>query len=114
MRTYSDGDKGGPYYVFHLRKNLKYRGCPKYESCWGKTKRDFRLVINSIHKVDNFSVIKKIEERLLTPEGKEVYSRRMPMIERIFAEIKSNIGYRKFLRKGFQNVQTEWNVICMA
>jgi transposase len=52
--------------------------------------------------------------RMATPEGKEAYRHRAPVIEGTFGTIKGNMGVRFFLLRGLQKVRTEWLWICTA
>ncbi len=44
----------------------------------------------------------------------DIYSKRAPDIEEVFAHIKHNMGIRQFLHRGIDKVQTEWLWICSA
>ena len=45
---------------------------------------------------------------------RELYRRRKCTIEPVFGQIKSGMGFRQFLRRGLQNVGSEWNIVCAA
>lgn len=52
--------------------------------------------------------------KLAEPEGSELYSRRSHTIEPVFGNIKANLGYRRFSRRGLPAVNSEWRLICTA
>ncbi len=53
-------------------------------------------------------------ERLKSPEGKAIYSRRMHAAETPFAYIKAILGVRRFLLRGLEKVRIEWLWVCTA
>ncbi len=48
---------------------------------------------------------------LATDRGNELYRRRQPMIEPVFAQMKFNRGQDRFKRRGRGAVRTEWRLI---
>lgn len=56
----------------------------------------------------------KVAERMETPEGKEVYKRRMHIVETVFGYLKGALGIRQFLYRGIEKVKNEWSWICVA
>ncbi len=52
--------------------------------------------------------------RLRTPEGKAMYAKRKSTVEPVFGIIKEVLGFRRFHLRGFDAVQGEWNLMCMA
>jgi transposase len=113
LRVYSNKDKGGPYYIFRLTKNQYCSKCKVKDQCW-RTSKNFRIVVVTVSKVDHYQLTKELEQQLMSSEGKKIYSRRMPLIERTFAEIKANLGFRRFMRRYKESVQMEWTLVCMA
>lgn len=53
-------------------------------------------------------------ERLVTPEGRELYALRQQTVERVFANIKNNMGLRRFLLSGKDGAASEIWLACMA
>ncbi len=60
---------------------------------------------------DSVTVMK---HRLKTQEGKEKYAKRKGSSEPVFGVIKAAMGYRSFLLRGYQAIQGEWSLVCMA
>ena len=56
----------------------------------------------------------KMDQRMQTPEGRNVYRRRKWMAEYPFGILKSVLGLRQFLLRGLQKVRTEWLWACTA
>jgi transposase len=52
--------------------------------------------------------------RLLTEEGRAIYSKRQHMIEPVFGHTKGNKGFRQFLQRGIEAVSAEWDLMMAA
>src|SRR5204862_2678402 len=52
--------------------------------------------------------------RLRTPQGKKRYGLRKQTPEPVFGIIKSVMGFRQFLLRGFDCVSGEWSLVTMA
>ena len=55
-----------------------------------------------------------MEQRFSKPENKKLYSKRQPMNEGAFAQIKENLGFRKLYRRGLKAINTEFELITAA
>ncbi len=53
-----------------------------------------------------------MDAKLATDAGTEAYRKRQHSIEPVFGNIKSNLGYRRFTRRGMPAVHAEWRLIC--
>ncbi len=58
--------------------------------------------------------VEAMKHRLKTREGKAKYAKRKGSSEPVFGVIKAVMGYRSFLLRGYQAVQGEWSLVCMA
>jgi len=90
--------------------------CKYYENCKGylkNKKKDKTFWIEKI-KLDNLELIDEFQSKMKSEEGKKIYSRRMPTIERAFGCIKTVFRYRGTYRRGLIKLKTEWNLICCA
>jgi len=52
-----------------------------------------------------------IEHRLARPAGRSLYRQRKTIIEPVFGDVKANRRITRFLRRGLDNVNTEWHWI---
>lgn len=59
---------------------------------------------------DDADTVMKLKHRLKTVAGKAVYATRKSMVEPVFGIIKSGLGFRTFLLRGFELVQGEWTL----
>jgi transposase len=50
--------------------------------------------------------------RLDTQAGRALYRRRRVTVEPVFGNIKANLGFRRFTRRGIDAVRSEWRLIC--
>jgi transposase len=50
--------------------------------------------------------------RLDTEEGRALYRRRRVTVEPVFGNVKANLGFRRFTRRGLDAVCSEWRLIC--
>ncbi|HET6918264.1 MAG TPA: transposase [Jiangellaceae bacterium] len=55
---------------------------------------------------------KQMDAKLAEPGNAELYRKRQHSIEPVFGNIKNNLGYRRFTRRGMSAVQSEWRLIC--
>jgi Transposase DDE domain len=53
----------------------------------------------------------EMRDRLASERGGELYRKRQPMIEPVFAQVKFNRGLDRFKRRGRGAVRTEWRLI---
>jgi transposase len=60
------------------------------------------------------TAVDTMKHRLKTQAGKAVYAKRKSTIEPVFGIIKSAMGFRRFLLRGFEAVTGEWNLVCIA
>lgn len=60
------------------------------------------------------SAMEQMAHQLKTQRGKELYALRKHTPEPVFGIIKSVMGFRQFLLRGFENAQGEWNLVTMS
>ena len=59
-------------------------------------------------------VVKAMNHRLATVEGRAVYAQRKSTVEPVFGIIKSVMGFRQFHVRGLDAVTGEWTLVTMA
>jgi transposase len=62
----------------------------------------------------NATPVQAMRHRLQTREGKAVYANRKSTVETIFGIIKHAQGFRQFLLRGIDLVQSEWSLVCIG
>lgn len=55
-----------------------------------------------------------MKEKIDSPEGRDIYSKRMGMVEPVFANIKHNLGLDWLSLRGFKKVTGQWLLFCMV
>ena len=63
---------------------------------------------------EGLSARERMDWRLSTAQGKELYKKRSPMSEGVFGQIKSSRGINRFLQNGLELCSSEWKFICGA
>jgi hypothetical protein len=58
--------------------------------------------------------MRKMAHRLKTRRGKKLYALRKQTPEPVFGIIKSVMGFRQFLLRGFEGAKGEWNLVTMS
>ncbi len=56
----------------------------------------------------------RMQRKLLTKRGRELYKKRGQIVEPVFGQIKTCLGIQKFMRRGFEACAQEWKLICAA
>jgi len=93
-------DPEGPELLLATRKNHKQRQAMKEAGCpRGRIPK-------------NATVKERMERKLLTKRGKELYKLRSKTVEPIFGQIKEGRACETFLRRGSSAVRSEWRLIC--
>ena len=85
------------------------KACPVKLACT-KSKYNRRLHIG----VELLKMKKTAHDNLESPRGKEMRSRRPVEVESVFGRLKQNWGFRRFLLRGKEKVNTEWGILCIA
>ena len=56
----------------------------------------------------------RIDHRVDSDKGKQIYSHRMSVVEPVFANLESNKKLRSFSLRGKIKVQAQWRLYCMV
>ena len=56
----------------------------------------------------------QMRAKLESPEGHAIYARRKVIVEPVFGQIKSALGFRRFSLRGLAKVRCEWALVCLA
>lgn len=62
----------------------------------------------------DISATERMRRKLRTVKGRALYKRRKAIVEPVFGQIKHARGFRQFLLRGLQNVNHEWELVCLA
>ena len=75
-----------------------------------KAMRDRRLPRGRIPT--KLEVRERMERKLLTKRGRELYKKRSQTVEPVFGQIKDARGIDRFMRRGLSAADSEWKIIC--
>lgn len=55
---------------------------------------------------------RSMHQKVTSPEGKAIYAKRKVLVEPVFGQIKSAMGFRRFSLRGLQKSAAEWGFVC--
>ncbi|MBT9170841.1 MAG: hypothetical protein DDT18_01193 [Actinobacteria bacterium] len=58
--------------------------------------------------------VSRMAAKLQTEEGKEIYRQRKKIVEPVFGQVKSNLGFRRFRLRGSGKAGGEWTLVCLV
>jgi transposase len=58
------------------------------------------------------TIVDRVARKLRTKRGAAVYAARKGIVEPVLGQIKHARGFRQFLLRGFEKVQSEWSLVC--
>lgn len=111
---------------FKTAKGLKgtvYRGkktdcrvCSIKKKCMRNEKTEHRQVAIFTNKLTYLkgTYTTKMIEKFDSAKGRHLYSRRMGLIEPVFANIRNTLGLNKFTLRGKKKVDTQWKLFCVV
>jgi len=97
------GQRGGPE-VF----------CAVEKERHGKTVEDLKKKPPMGRPPSNMTCKEKMIRKLKTKRGKNIYKKRKETVEPILGIIKSVMGFRQFMLRGIEKVNTEWSLVRVA
>ena len=92
------------------------RSCGKREQCLRNKKTRFRQVyfIEKGAPLVKDSFTRKMITKIDSVIGRFIYSRRMGIVEPVFANIRSTIGLNRFTLRGKAKVNIQWLLFCIV
>jgi transposase len=58
------------------------------------------------------TLVERMKRKLRTRAGRSIYALRKTIVEPVFGQIKQAQGFRQFLLRGYEKVQSEWALVC--
>jgi transposase len=98
----AQGKRRGPEVYCAVEKTSHHRSVKDIEK-----KREPRLK-------EGASAKEKMAHKLRTKKGRAIYKARKETVEPVFGIIKGVIGFRQFLLRGLEKVNTEWDLVKAA
>jgi transposase len=53
-----------------------------------------------------------MQDKVSSPRGRAIYAKRKVLVEPVFGQIKSAMGFRRFSLRGLQKAASEWAIVC--
>ncbi len=60
------------------------------------------------------NAVARMKRKLQTQVGRRIYAMRKVIVEPVFGQIKQARGFRQFLLRGLEKVQSEWALVCLT
>jgi hypothetical protein len=80
----------------------------------GRTVEDLKKKKPMGRPPKNMSAKEKMARKLKTKKGKSIYKKRKETVEPVFGIIKHVMGFRQFMLRGIEKVDTEWELVKVA
>ena len=80
----------------------------------GRTVEDLKKKSPMGRPPANMTEKEKMARKLKTKKGKEIYKKRKETVEPVFGIIKHVMGFRQFMLRGIEKVNTEWSLVKVA
>lgn len=81
--------------------------CPAQQEC---AQHEYRTITREQRR----PLVDEMRQRLSTPEGKQIYQKRLHTCEPVFGNIKHNLGYRRFHLRTLPKVNGEFKLMCIG
>jgi len=88
--------------------------CGKREQCLKHPDRTRQRTLYIVDKRDERNYSKEMMNKIDQPETKELYSRRMAIVEPVFGNIRSCKGLNRFTLRGKDKVNIQWVLYCIV
>jgi len=88
--------------------------CAVEKSHHGRTADDLKKKPPMGRPPENMSKKEKMARKLKTKKGKGIYKKRKETVEPVFGIIKHIMGFRQFMLRGIDKVNTEWELVKVA
>lgn len=62
----------------------------------------------------NYTITQRMARKLKTKKGRAIYARRKVIVEPVYGQIKSCLGFGRFSLRGIAKVQGEWSLVAMC
>ena len=95
--------------IAYMARMSDCRGCGLRLKCIRKQKTPARQVHIFYERKDNH-LLKKMRGKIDSNLGRYIYSKRMQIIESVFANIRSNLKLNKFSLRGKTKVDIQWKI----
>ena len=91
--------------------------CPDREKCITEKKKSSKNPVRTLYIVEQKyeeNLSEKMRKKIDDPVYRELYTRRMQIIEPVFANITHCKGMDRFTLRGEEKVNLQWNLYCIV
>ena len=88
--------------------------CSLRDKCLRKQNTKCRTIRVNLVKVGEPTLSDKMKEKIDSPEGKRIYSKRMGIVEPVFANIRSQKKLDRFTLRSRIKVNIQWNLFSLV
>jgi transposase len=102
------------YYSEEAVAGLEERGFDPYMAT-GRQKHNQGKVQPTVEPLPEGATAKeKMQAKLRTPQGQQLYAQRKTIVEPVFGQIKGARGFRRFSLRGLLKIAGEWALVCLT
>jgi len=105
---------GHIYYDLYRSKEADCHGCNLRLKCLSKKTVKQRHLLIPLDYDKNVSLIERMKHKIDSPEGKRKYSRRLAIVEPVFANIRCHKRLDRFTLRGKSKVNVQWVLYAMV
>jgi transposase len=84
------------------------QACPEQERCTSNPQKG-----RTIKRHEHQDLVDQLQARMSTPQGKALYKKRAPTVERLFADAKEHRGLRRFYSRGLEQARTQVGLLVL-
>jgi hypothetical protein len=103
---------GGLIYRRYIAEKEDCKGCELKVSCIRRKNAKRRYLSVPVGRVAG-NLTKAMAEKLATEEGRKIYSKRLAIVEPVFANIRTHKAMDRFTLRGKIKVDIQWMLYCM-
>jgi hypothetical protein len=103
-------DRGNYFYKFYVDKG-GCKGCNYSYKCIDIVKKQKRFNVKK-EVFDNLQELNALREKMKSQ--KDIYNKRIGIVEPVFGTITEHRKFRRFLVRGKEKVKTQWSMICSS
>ena len=100
-------------YKRYIGKKTLCGHCPRKKDCLRSDKARYRLYQIVVDDTGR-DLIKAMMEKIDTPAGRNIYCKRMAIVEPAFANIRTHKGMDHFTLRGREKVNIQWMLYCIV
>jgi transposase/cytochrome c556 len=106
-------DAAGYKYIAYEAPKTACRNCKLRSKCLRNAKTQSRQV-HILQKKRPPSITDKMREKIDTPEGRKIYSKRIAIVEPVFGNIRACKKMDRFTLRGKAKVNIQWKLYCLV